>query len=131
MHPSLQSAFYAAMKEAGEALEGRDLERAFACFERAHVLGQWYAGPHCRAHVGMLRVGWRRRDLREIVGQLLRIPGGLVGSMLGRVPRGNTGGANVSAFRVMPIPADLEALLALDRRSRRPDALDSRHGNDA
>ncbi len=131
MHAHLQTAFDAAMKEAGEALQSGNLEQAFTRFERAHVLGQWYAGPHCRAHIGMLRVGWRRRDPREIVGQLLRIPGGLVGSMLGRVPRGNTGGANVSAFRVMPIPADLEALLSLDRRSRRPDALDSRQGNDA
>jgi len=66
----------------------------------------------------MLRIGWRRRDLREVIGQLLRIPGGLIGSALGRVPRGNTGGSNVSAFLEMPIPPDLSELLLLDRRSR-------------
>ena len=35
----------------------------------------------------------------KIRGQLLRIPGGMIGSAIGRVPRGNTGGANVSAIR--------------------------------
>ena len=35
-----------------------------------------------------------------------------------RVPRGNTGGANVSATRPLPIPQDLNDLLKHDRRSR-------------
>jgi hypothetical protein len=70
-----------------------------------------------RSHLGMLRIGWRRRDSREVVGQLLRIPGAIVGSALGRVPRGNTGGSDVSAFQEMPIPPDLRALLELDQRS--------------
>ena len=106
------------MRSARQALASDDLDSAFAHFERAHVLGQWYVRTHTAAHVGLLRVAWRRRDLREIVGQLLRLPGGMLGSALGRVPRGNTGGANVSAFREMPIPPDLRSLLALDSRSR-------------
>lgn len=118
MHPRLQAAFDVELKAANEALAGDDLESAFAHFERAHVLGQWYVRTHTLAHLGMLRIGWRRRDLRDIVGQLLRIPGGMLGSALGRVPRGNTGGSNVSAFREMPIPPDLRGLLALDSRSR-------------
>src|SRR5262245_40595773 len=104
------------MRSARQALASDDLDSAFAHFERAHVLGQWYVRTHTAAHVGLLRVAWRRRDLREIVGQLLRLPGGMLGSALGRVPRGNTGGANVSAFREMPIPPDLRNLLALDSR---------------
>jgi hypothetical protein len=99
------------------ALARDDLDGAFTHLERAHVLGQWHVGPHVLAHLGMLRIGWRRRDLREIVGQLLRIPGGAIGSAMGRVPRGNTGGARVSAFREMPIPPDLRDLLQLDQRS--------------
>jgi hypothetical protein len=94
------------------------LGKAFAHLERAHVLGQWYVRSHLIAHSGMLRIGWRRRDLREIFGQPIRIPGGMIGSAIGRVPRGNTGGANVSAFRPLPIPPDLRDLLVLDRRSR-------------
>ena len=118
MHPELRAAFDAEMQSANRALAARDPGAAFAHLERAHVLGQWYVGSHTRAHIGMLRAGWQRRDLREIVGQLLRIPGGMIGSALGRVPRGNTGGANVSAFREMAIPPDVRSLLLLDRRSR-------------
>lgn len=118
MHPELRSAFDTEMRLAAQACGTGDLDAAFAHLERAHVLGQWYAGTHARAHLGMLRIGWRRRDAREILGQLIRIPGGIIGSALGRVPRGNTGGANVSAFREMPIASDLTKLLRLDGRSR-------------
>ena len=118
MHPTLKTAFDAEMRSAARALAVNDLAAAFGHFERAHVLGQWYVGTHVRSHLGMLRVGWRRRDQREILGQLVRILGGALGSAIGRVPRGNTGGANVSAIRPMPIPADLWELLVLDRRSR-------------
>jgi hypothetical protein len=118
MHPSLKAAFDAEVQSAERALANDRLGEAFTHLERAHVLGQWYVRSHLIAHLGMLRIGWRRRDLREIFGQLIRIPGGMIGSAIGRVPRGNTGGANVSAFRPMPIPPDLRDLLVLDRRSR-------------
>ena len=117
MHPTLHAAFVAEMRSAELAHSGGDLGGAFAHFERAHVLGQWYVGAHVRAHLGMLRIGWRRRDPREIIGQLLRIPGAIVGTAIGRVPRGNTGGSDVSAFQEMPIPPDLRNLLLLDERS--------------
>jgi len=57
-------------------------------------------------------------DLDAAFGHVLRIPGAVLGSALGRVPRGNTGGANVSAFLEMPIAPDLKRFLLLDRRSR-------------
>lgn len=70
------------------------------------------AEAHVRSHLAMLRVGLARRDAREVIGQLLRIPAGALGSAAGLVPLGNTGGANVSAFRPMPIADDLARLLA-------------------
>ena len=118
MHPRLRAAYDTELQSARRALDTNDLSTAFGHLERAHILGQWYVGAHTRAHLGMLRVGWRRRDAREILGQLLRIPGALIGSALGSVPRGNTGGSNVSAFREMPIAAELQEILLLDRRSR-------------
>ena len=117
MHPALQAAYTSEMRAVESALAGDDLDGAFMHLERAHVLGQWHVGPHVRAHLGMLRIGWRRRDLREIAGQLMRIPGGAIGSAIGRVPRGNTGGSRVSAFREMAIPPDLRELLQRDPRS--------------
>lgn len=118
MHPILKSAFDAEMLAARRDLANDSLDQAFAHLERAHVLGQWYVRTHVISHLGMLRIGWRRRDLREILGQLIRIPGGMIGSAIGRVPRGNTGGSNVSAVRALPIPPDLKELLKHDPRSR-------------
>jgi hypothetical protein len=58
----------------------------------------------------MLGVGVARRDFREVAGQLSRMLAALLFSRIW-VPVGNTGGANVSAFSRMPIPADLQAIL--------------------
>jgi hypothetical protein len=62
----------------------------------------------------MLKVAWRRRDARELAGQLTRV---VAAAMFSRiwVPEGNTGGANVSAVKPMPIPDDLQEIL---RRSK-------------
>lgn len=81
--------------------------------ERAHILSQPMAGPHVRTHVAMLAVGVRRRRGREILGQVVRLVVAGPGSWSGRYPVGNTGGADVSALRPMPVPEDLRATLEL------------------
>ena len=79
--------------------------------ERAHILSQPMAGAHVRTHVSMFAYGVRRRDGREIIGQLLRLVVAGPGSLTGRYPVGNTGGARVKAMLPMPIPDDLQAVL--------------------
>ncbi len=79
--------------------------------ERAHILSQPMAGPHVRTHLAMLAFGIRNRDAREILGQLARTAVAGPGTLTGRYPTGNTGGANVRATEVMPIPADLRSIL--------------------
>ena len=79
--------------------------------ERAHILSQPLAGPHVRTHAAMFGAAVRRRNVKEIVGQLVRLVVAGPGSVTGRYPVGNTGGANVSALAPMPIPDDLRALL--------------------
>ena len=69
-------------------------------------------------HWLMLKIGWRKRDLREILGQLIRIAGAATKTPLGIYPSGNTGGSNVWFFEPMPIPEDLRTILA------RPDERD-------
>ena len=91
-------------------LEQGDLIGAFARFERAHILGQRKTRMHIRAHVAMLKLGWRRRDQREVIGQLSRIVAAALFSRIW-IPEGNTGGANVSALKPMPIPDDLKRIL--------------------
>ncbi|PZQ58828.1 MAG: hypothetical protein DI570_17220 [Phenylobacterium zucineum] len=117
--PERRAAYAVEAAAARAALVAGDLDAAFARLERAHVLGQPWAGPHSWTHWMMLRVGWRRGDPREVAGQLLRLAGGGLATWLGRAPAGNTGGADVPAFRPMPYPADLEALCREPPAARR------------
>ncbi|GAB2796434.1 hypothetical protein GCM10027175_39220 [Hymenobacter latericoloratus] len=103
--------YRAELQAARAAATRQDLPRAFAHLERAHILGQRWALPHTQTHLLMLRHGLRTRDGREILGQLVRIIGGFFLSLVGRIPTGNTGGANVPAEQPLPVPADLQALL--------------------
>jgi hypothetical protein len=100
--------FSRAARSAGE------LDTAVRHLERAHILGQRSTRLHVRSHVAMLSIAWQRRDLRGITGQLTRIVAAALFSRLW-VPVGNTGGANVSATRPLPVPPDLQAILDADR----------------
>lgn len=94
---------------AARAADARgDAATAFAHLERAHVLGQASTTEHVRVHVLMLRWALRHRRGREAAGQLLRIAGAATKTALGLVPRGNTGGSNVPAWRPMRVPGDLQ-----------------------
>jgi hypothetical protein len=104
--------FYRAELAAAHAAYARgDAADAFHHLERAHVLGQRWALSHTRVHLLMLRHGLRTRNFREALGQVPRIVFGFLGSWVGRVPTGNTGGANVPAEQPMPIPPDLQRVL--------------------
>ena len=111
MSPTLRDAYESEMREAEGLRRAGDLDAAFHHLERAHILGQQYVRTHARTHLAMLRIGIERRDAREIIGQLVRVPAAAIGSALGVPPGGNTGGANVGFFARMEIPPDLKALL--------------------
>lgn len=72
---------------------------AFSHLERAHILGQASTIEHVRAHWHMFLWGIRQRNVRECLGQLLRIAGAAISTAVGLVPRGNTGGTNVNPSR--------------------------------
>ncbi len=118
MSPELKAAFEAEMQAAQREFRSGALSRAMRHLETAHVLGQYYVLPHVRSHWAMLQVALRRRARQDAWGQVLRILLGALGSAAGKVPRGNTGGSNVSMFRPMPIPAHLEIQIERDRSSR-------------
>ena len=108
---SLRLYFQQELQAARAAYARQDAVGAFHHLERAHVLGQRWALSHTHVHLLMLGHGLWTRNLREILGQVPRIVFGFLGSLVGRVPTGNTGGANVKAEQPMPIPADLQQLL--------------------
>ena len=99
------------IKKAEDCLSNGDLTSAFHHLERAHVLGQAVTLEHTRVHWMMLKLGWMRRDKREIFAQLFRIVGASTKTPLGIYPTGNTGGANVSPFKPMPIADDLQEII--------------------
>lgn len=88
---------------------------AFARLERAHVLGQASTVQHVRVHWAMFRWALRQHAGAEAVGQAWRIVGAALKTWLW-VPWGNTGGAGVSGFKPMPMPAELQRLIAAARR---------------
>lgn len=53
------------------------------------------------------------RDWREAFGQAIRLALAPLGALTGRLAWGNTGRANVSAFRPMPVRPDLGAKLTI------------------
>ena len=77
--------------------------------ERAHIVGQRCFWSHLFTHLWMLRVAYARQDRPEVMGQITRILAVPLGYVFGWVPVGNTGGANVSPIRPMPIPQDLQS----------------------
>jgi len=104
---AIERAAALAARHAGDAaLEWRHLERA-------HIVSQPLVGLHVRTHVAMLSAAARRGERREILGQAMRLLLAGPGSLTGRYPVGNTGGADVSALRPMPVPDDLRATLDL------------------
>jgi hypothetical protein len=107
----LRAAWSAELDAARTARSSGDPSAEWAHLERAHILSQPLAGAHVRTHVAMFAAALRRRDRHELVGQVFRIIVAAPGSMTGKYPTGNTGGANVSAFAPMPVPDDLRTLL--------------------
>ena len=106
------AAAWSVERSAARAARARgDVAAEWRHLERAHILSQPKAVLHVRTHVAMLAAGTRRHDRREVLGQLLRLVVAGPGSLTGRYPVGNTGGADVNAMTAMPIPADLSAFL--------------------
>ena len=107
----LRAAWAAELDAARAARSTGDTSAEWTHLERAHILSQPMAGPHVRTHAAMLTAALRRHDRHELAGQLFRIIVAAPGSVTGKYPVGNTGGADVSAFAPMTIPADLQPLL--------------------
>jgi len=93
------------------ALQCRNYEACFEHLERAHVLAQRMTVRHTHVHWLMLVAGWRRRDYREVAGQVPRLLASVLFSRLW-VPHGNTGRARLSALKPMPVPEDLRHLFS-------------------
>lgn len=113
----LKKAYWMHRQMARDHENARRLDAAFSCLEAAHILGQRRTALHVGAHAAMWMLAWRRRDLKEIAGQSVRIVAAAIVTWIW-VPSGNTGRSDVSAFKQMPLPDDLRDLLAGRRKPR-------------
>lgn len=104
-----RTAFQAELLAASTAKASGETERAFEHLGRAHIISQRYTFQHVRVHWLMLKLGASIGDWREVFGQLSRIVAASIFSLIW-VPVGNTGRANISAMKPMPIPDDLRIL---------------------
>lgn len=96
---------------AKELIANGELEASFPHLERAHIIGQPFVVPHVTSHWLMLRVEFRRRRVMAAFGQILRILLGMLGSAVGVVPVGNTGGTDISMFKRMPVEPELQNII--------------------
>jgi hypothetical protein len=88
-----------------------DFQRAWRQLERAHIIGQPWFVQHTHVHWLMLKFGIQIKNKKEILGQLPRLLVGGVKFFVGKIPTGNTGGANVPPLRKMEIPEDLKNMM--------------------
>ena len=105
------AAFEKEIAQAKALISRGELEAGFARLERAHVIGQAFVVPHARSHWLMLLFEIRRRQPIAAFGQVVRLVLGILGSAVGKVPVGNTGGSNVSMFKRMPIAPELQDII--------------------
>jgi hypothetical protein len=117
-NPRQDGAFEKEITSARALMRQNEHDQAFLHLERAHVLGQQHAVPHVRSHWLMLRVAVHCREPAAMLGQAARIVLGAVGSLVGLVPTGNTGGTNISMFKRLPIEPELLKIME-DRDVRR------------
>jgi hypothetical protein len=111
VNPVQGTAFESEISTAKQFIAGGELEKGFAHLERAHVIGQAFVVPHVKSHWLMLQVELRRKRPAAAFGQIVRIVLGMLGSAVGVVPVGNTGGSDVSMFKRMPIAPELQDII--------------------
>ena len=88
-----------------------NLHSAWKQLERAHIIGQSWPKEHSHTHWLMLKFGLKIKNTKEIVGQVPRLIFGGVKSFVGKIPVGNTGGADVPPLQPMEIPEDLKKMI--------------------
>lgn len=111
MNENQSRAFAREVALARRLMQQGDFDRAFGHLERAHVLGQERVVPHALSHWLMLRIAIHRGEPFAVLGQAARIALGSLGSALGFVPTGNTGGTNLSMFARLDIDPELAAIM--------------------
>ncbi len=92
---------------AKKALKSNRFKVSFYHLENAHVLGQQHLYRHTLSHSWMFIYGIKTTSIKEIAGQFTRILAAILFTNIW-VPKGNTGGSNISPIKPMPIRKELQ-----------------------
>lgn len=112
MPAPLKSFFKKELQNARTAFAQNNLQQSWRHLERAHILGQPYPYHHSLVHWKMLVFSIKTKNLSETIGQLPRLLFGGILSFFGKIPVGNSGGANVPALQPMEIPEELKQIIS-------------------
>ena len=107
MPESLKPFFQKELNDYKAAILHNDLHAAWRHLEKAHVIGQAYPYEHSYVHWKMFLFGVKIKNTKEIIGQIPRLLVGGVKSFVGKIPVGNTGGANVPPLKPLPIEDEI------------------------
>lgn len=91
------------MANASMTIQTQDYADCLYHLERAHKLEQLNPMEHTAVHWSMMCLGFRTKNMREIIGQLPRLLFSSVTSFVGKIPSGNTGEAHVNVLKPIPI----------------------------
>lgn len=87
-----------------------DKKMKWSHLERLHVLSQSSFKKHIFIHITMIDEAYNDKNIREFLGQLIRLFLVTPWHIFHRLPIGNIGTTRVSAFTPMEIPEDLRYL---------------------
>jgi len=111
MPSDLKPFFNKELQNAQTSFGQNNLQQSWQHLERSHILGQPYPYHHSLVHWKMLVFSIKTKNIHEITGQLPRLFFGGILSFLGKIPLGNTGGANVPGLQPMEIPEELKQII--------------------
>lgn len=111
MPKALKPFYLKELLQAKNNFEKKHYQHSWRHLERAHILGQPYPVEHTAVHLKMLSFGIKIKNWTEVIGQIPRLLVGGVKSFVGKIPVGNTGGADVPPLKPMEIPEDLAAII--------------------
>lgn len=110
-----------------EVSVGQPPEARWPWLIAAHILGQDVFSLHLKTHTLMLRLAFQTKDYAEASGQLFRLSLVPAGHLLGKLPFGNTGRANVSAFKPMTVDEKSVSLISGTRAKVIADKMQRPH----
>lgn len=112
MKTIIREHFETELGKARSAILMKDFDSAWIALQRSHILAQAHSLSHAQVHWEMLKLAWKQRDLKELVGQVIpMIVAVPLTLLIGRKRALRGGKANIGDLEKQSIPGDLLQIL--------------------